>query len=214
MYDRQTDSYWGQLLGEAIEGPLKGTKLTPVPATQTTWEEWRNQYPDTQALFTNGAGRYDSYASYYKNGSAGVLGETLTDNRLPTKELVTGAVIDGKPAAYPHSVLAQNLAVNDTVGQTDLTAWFDPRTGTARLFERTVSTESMGEQTLTFLPTDNELEFKDEETGSTWLLLNGLAVDGPLKGTALTAIPSTNSFWFGWKDWYPETYLFGVADSG
>ena len=82
MYDRETDSYWGQLLGKAIEGPLKNVQLTPLAAAQTTWEEWRNQYPDTKALVTNGQGRYDSYEGYYSSGQTGVLGETLKDDRL------------------------------------------------------------------------------------------------------------------------------------
>ncbi len=36
MYDRQTDTLWSQLLGEAVEGPLVGTKLEFLPAFQTT----------------------------------------------------------------------------------------------------------------------------------------------------------------------------------
>ena len=32
-----------------------------------------------------------------------------------------------------------------------------------------------------------------------------------LVGTALERIPATSSFWFGWKDWHPETYLYGDA---
>lgn len=210
MFDRETDSYWGQLLGKAIEGPLAETQLTPLAAAQTTWAEWKSQYPETKALVTNGAGRYDSYTSYYNSGQTGVLGETLQDDRLYVKELVSGIVINDLPVAYPHSILEKELAVNDTIDDLELTVWFDPRTGTARLYNRTVATDSPDEQTLTFIATDSEIEFMDEETGSTWLLLNGKAIDGPLKGATLTAIPSTNSFWFGWKDWYPDTEVYGL----
>jgi hypothetical protein len=28
LYDRQTNSLWSQLLGQAISGPLKGSRLT------------------------------------------------------------------------------------------------------------------------------------------------------------------------------------------
>ena len=41
MYDRQTDSLWSQLIGEAVDGPLKGTVLEFLPAWQTTWAEWK-----------------------------------------------------------------------------------------------------------------------------------------------------------------------------
>ena len=36
MYDEQTDSLWSQFLGEAVEGPLKETKLELVPSQLLT----------------------------------------------------------------------------------------------------------------------------------------------------------------------------------
>ena len=210
MFDRQTGTFWSQLLGKAIEGEMVNAQLTPLAASQTTWSEWSKQYPDTKALITNGRGRNgDRYDSYYSSGSAGVLGETRVDERLVAKELISGIVLDGQPVAYPHQQLARELVVNDEIDGTALTVWFEPNSATARLFERTITTESGDTQTLTFGPSNEDLRFIDEETGSTWLLFNGKAVDGPLKGTSLTAIPSTSSFWFGWKDWYPETIIYG-----
>ena len=47
MYDRQTNTLWSQLLGEAVEGPLKGTRLEFLPSWQTTWEDWKTQHPNT-----------------------------------------------------------------------------------------------------------------------------------------------------------------------
>ena len=44
MYDHQTDSLWSQFLGEAVTGPLAGTKLTLLPAQQTTWSAWKAQH--------------------------------------------------------------------------------------------------------------------------------------------------------------------------
>ena len=35
MYDRQTKSLWSQLLGKAVQGPLKGTELDFLPSFQT-----------------------------------------------------------------------------------------------------------------------------------------------------------------------------------
>ena len=37
MYDRQTKSLWSQLLGAAVDGPLKGTRLEMLAASFTTW---------------------------------------------------------------------------------------------------------------------------------------------------------------------------------
>ncbi len=204
MFDNETDTYWSQLIGEAIEGPLMGAKLTPLAAAQTTWGEWKKIHPDTKALVTNGAGRYDSYSSYYAGGQAGVIGEARSDDRLPTKELIAGVVIDDTPVAYPHSKLAQEIVVNDTINDIPIAVVFDPATATSQIFERTVDG-----RVLTFAPGADPIEFTDEETGSTWLLLTGMATDGELAGQSLTKIPATASFWFGWKDFYPETLIYG-----
>lgn len=50
MYDRGTESYWSQILATAICGPMEGTELDVVPSTVTTWDEWREVHPDTEAL--------------------------------------------------------------------------------------------------------------------------------------------------------------------
>ena len=74
MYDRQTDSLWSQLIGEAVDGPLKGTKLEFVPSWQTTWSDWKTQYPDTLALDKGFGGSRDPYTGYYNSSSSGVIG--------------------------------------------------------------------------------------------------------------------------------------------
>ena len=49
---------------------------------------------------------------------------------------------------------------------------------------------------------------KDRETGTTWSLLTGQALGGPLAGRALERLPSHYSFWFAWSDFHPETELY------
>ncbi|MBN1667050.1 MAG: hypothetical protein JW862_08170 [Anaerolineales bacterium] len=33
-----------------------------------------------------------------------------------------------------------------------------------------------------------------------------------MAGEALERVKSTSSFWFGWKDWYPETRVYGLEE--
>ena len=37
MYDHQTDTLWSHFTGDAVQGPLVGTKLQVLPAMQTLW---------------------------------------------------------------------------------------------------------------------------------------------------------------------------------
>jgi thiol-disulfide isomerase/thioredoxin len=44
MYDRQTASFWSQIEGRAIIGPLAGTRLEYVPTEMMLWQKWQERY--------------------------------------------------------------------------------------------------------------------------------------------------------------------------
>jgi hypothetical protein len=205
MYDRQTNSLWAQLLGEAVEGPMEGTKLEFVSAIHTTWADWKAQHPDTLALVKGYSGSRSGYGSYFNSGRAGVLGEFVDDNRLYVKEFVIGVEGQGEPVAYPFSVLNDKPVVNDQVGDLSVLVVFSVETGAGAVFSR----QLVDGRTLTFAAKDG-LILEDVETGSSWDGMRGLALEGTLAGTQLESVKSTASFWFGWKDWFPETRVYRI----
>lgn len=202
MYDRQTDSLWSQFLGKAVEGPLAGEELTYVPARLTTWEEWKQAHPDTVALVKGYSGEFDPYNSYYLSSAAGVHGRTVSDDRLPTKEFVIGVALGEEAVAYPYRELSQSPVVNDTVGGTPIVVVFDPQGSSAAVFDRRVQGH-----TLTFQAVQGT-KLRDEETGSLWNGLSGMAISGELEGAQLEGIQKTSAFWFGWVDYHPDTRVF------
>jgi hypothetical protein len=50
MYDRQSNSYWNQPWGVAIEGQRQNQKLKQLPSFKTTWAKWQHQHPDTLVM--------------------------------------------------------------------------------------------------------------------------------------------------------------------
>ena len=56
MYDRTTESWWQQFLGEAIVGSLTGTQLAMLPARLESWERFKAANPDGQVLVPNNEG--------------------------------------------------------------------------------------------------------------------------------------------------------------
>ncbi len=46
MYDRQTESWWQQALGEAIVGDLTGTRLNTLPTWMESWAQYKARNPD------------------------------------------------------------------------------------------------------------------------------------------------------------------------
>jgi hypothetical protein len=204
MYDRQTGTLWSQLLGEAVEGELQGTKLEFLPSLQTTWADWKAQYPDTLALRKGYFGARDPYDSYYASRRAGVIGESTQDDRLYVKEFVVGVEINDDPVAFPFSVLNDEPVVNYEVGGEPVLVVFNAETGSGVVYEREVDG-----QPLTFSQVEGTT-IVDAETGTEWNGLTGEALGGSLAGITLNRVKSTSSFWFGWKDWYPDSVIYGL----
>jgi len=49
-YDRDTNSRVPQILGEGIEGDLRGVKFDTFPVYITTWKKWKTKYTNTKVL--------------------------------------------------------------------------------------------------------------------------------------------------------------------
>ena len=208
MYDLETESLWSQFLGQAVRGEYAGTRLEFIPALMTDWGTWAALHADTKALDKGGRPAYDPYVSYYSSGAAGILGEAVTDDRLPTKEFVIGLEKDGEAIAYSYNLLNETPVINDTFQDVPIVVALDPASGSGVVFHREV-----GGQILTFDVAERQdlgsLVMVDQETGSKWLGLTGEAIAGPATDTTLKRFRSHLSFWFAWKDYYPHTQLYG-----
>lgn len=172
MYDRQTDSLWSQLLGKAVDGPLSGTELAFVESLQTTWADWKELYPNSLALRKSFRGGGDRYGGYYADGSAGVLGETLSDDRLHTKEFVVGVALDDAAKAYPFSRLDEQPVVNDELDGQPLLVVFDAGSATGAVFRRDIDGQVLNLKLKTADGLDGT-RLVDEETGTIWSAFTG-----------------------------------------
>lgn len=204
MYDRETGSLWSQILREGLTGPNKGRTLTVVDSLQTTWATWKRLHPDTLILDVDP--RNDGYASYYRNADAGVLGDFVQDDRLPTKVVVVGIVVGRTPRAYPLPEAGHGGVVNDVIERTPVAVVFGDDGVTGVVYHR-----RLGDQLLTFDPLAGDPDsIVDRETETVWDALTGRALTGPVAGAVLQRLTATNSFWFGWRDFYPHTTVFGL----
>ena len=68
MYDRQTESWWQQFLGQAIVGEMIGAELTTLPARLESFERFAARYPNGKVLVPNDPGMrpygLNPYAGY------------------------------------------------------------------------------------------------------------------------------------------------------
>jgi len=179
MYDRETESFWGQVGGRAIEGELKGKRLEMLPSTTTRWKDWRKMHPDTLVLSidTGYSRNYGSnpYLIYYQDkDSLPGFPISLIDKRLSPKELIIGVIFNDVKKAYPIDKLGWKV-INDKVGDEDIV-----------VFTRSKLTSVF------FAELDDEvLEFElvnktiiDRNTKSEWNFF-GQAINGSLEGKRL-----------------------------
>lgn len=112
LYDRRTESLWSQILGRAIAGPLKGTALTSVPISHTSWAAWRARHPRTEVLSTQTGFQRDydrdPYDGYDKVPRL-MFDVQHRDQRLPLKAWVMGLVVAGQARAYPFDWLVRRV---------------------------------------------------------------------------------------------------------
>ncbi len=219
MYDRQTESWWQQAIGQAIVGDLTGTQLTILPASIVSWDAFRTGHPDGMVLSTD-TGYSRSYGNnpYFGYDSAHTqpfLFDGKPDGRLAPKEHVVTVSLDGEDAAYPYALLKQRRVVHDAVGGTPVVVFY--RTGTSSALDAGgvaagfdlgasgVFSPQLDGRKLTFKAAGSD--FVDSETGSRWNLL-GRAVAGPLTGRQLDPIVHGDDFWFAWAAFKPATRVY------
>jgi hypothetical protein len=212
MYDRQTQSYWPQILGEAIKGPLRSRKLEAFPVYWAKWTDAAKTYPNAEVLsrdtgFVKPYGR-DPYGDYpaergYYFSDRLLFAAMHEDDRLPPKQPVIGLKTACGTAALPkNSLTADQPVLNLTLADAPVVVFYDEALGTIRSFSR-INANTV----LTFAWRDGR--FIDLNTESVWSK-NGQALSGKWTGAQLHWIDSMEAFWSAWIAFYPETELVGL----
>ena len=213
MYDRQTQSWWQQLTGEAVVGDLTGTQLEFLSSRTISWEDFKERFPDGKVLSRDSG--IDRYRDLYgqnpypglDSGSTSPFGVTA-DDRLEPMERVVAVELEEQPVAYPFSQLQQIRVLNDEIGETPIVVFWQSGVKSAvdsRMIENSrdvgstaVYRRSVQGQVLTFSAADEEGVFTDDQTESRWNIF-GEAISGPLEGEQLEQIVSAEHFWFAWS---------------
>ena len=218
MWDHQTESWWQQITGEALVGDLAGEKLEFLPLRTLPWGEARRSIDDALVLSresTQDEGLSGFYAvkpcptEYPDEGLLWTGGPT--SETLGSHARVVGLSLP-KAVAYPVLELARLRVVNDVVGTQPVVLIYSvepcvgtvPGLGAMIVDAAAVYIPAADGRMLSFYFEGDHI--LDRETGSTWSQA-GLAVNGPLEGSQLEALPHTIAFWAPWVAFHPETEL-------
>lgn len=218
-YDRQTESWWWQISGEAIVGELVGKRLVVLPSQIVSWATFRTARPSGRVLSRDTGhsrpyGR-NPYVGYDAITSSPFLYLGGRDPRLRPMERVVTVSLGGEDAAYPFSALEKAGVVHDVVGGIPVVIFFQKGMASALDVSDIASGRDIGAagvfsprldgRRLTFRLREGALT--DDQTKSTWTIL-GEATAGPMRGRRLDPVVHGNHFWFSWASYKPKTRVW------
>ncbi len=201
MRDEESGSFWQQVSGRCVAGPMKGAQLLRVHSDELTLAQFVAEAPGGSVLLGDPA----FAAEYEPNWEEGVARLPTVvdtgDTGLGPRTLIAGVEVGGQARAYLAESLAREPVLLDEIGDTPLLVW--SRGGrTLRVFERKLDGVA-----LLFGPA-GEGRVRDADSGSEWDF-RGCATSGPRAGQCLRAVQVLWDYWFDWREYHPGTSVHG-----
>jgi hypothetical protein len=134
MRDKETGTWWQQITGKAISGPMKGASLELVLSDELTFGEWKSEVSDGKVL-----AEVPKYAKEYDSNWEPEVAKysvpiSFPGTELKSRDVVVGLELDGASRAYPWDTLVKQSPVMDHVHGTPLLVAVGPDGKSFRVF--------------------------------------------------------------------------------
>jgi len=199
MYDRETETWWPQILATAIPGPWNEdpevASLREFRLVWTTWGRWRELHPNTRVLSedTGFARNYDDdpYGTYNPKGGYYTDRDTLFprlnhNDRFHPKAVVLGARTNEDAAAFPKETLRERGTIEGNLGGDPIVSAYDPRLDTGCVYRN---------------PEDVTITVEGDRTR-----VDGSTFDPD--ALPLDRVYAFDAMWFAWHGFYPDTNVY------
>lgn len=200
--DANTGSWWRQVNGEAITGPMRGKMLKEIPAEQMQLGAWLALHPTSLIMQPDQdfQEEYDGLKNYDKGKGKSHL--TRADSlSWKDKSWVVGVQRGMHARAYDWNDLLQHSVLQDTLAGTSLLITLENDSASFHVFDRDTLR-------FTFDPATHSLS--DVQTASRWNL-QGQCTEGTLKDRQLPIVQSYQEFWHSWRTFRPQTTAYKVT---
>lgn len=194
--DAFTRSWWRQVNGEAIAGPLKGQVLPEIFSEQMTLRSWLSIHPDTKIL------QPDTVFTFEYEGLEGFDDGTIESGlekrdslSWRDKSWVVGLQLGMHARAYDWNDLLKLKVINDTLAGTAVLVAVEADSASFHVWKR---------DSLTFVWDVQDSVLRDVNTNSSWNW-QGSSTEGPLRGKQLFPLQSYQEFWHSWATFRPQT---------
>ncbi len=204
MRDEETGTYWQQINGAAVSGPLAGRTLKLIPADELSFALWKTEQPNGEVLKD-----VPTYAAGYAPRDWDVHMKTrptvlsYAQPGLAPRDLMLGIHLSGVARAFPHEAVVQQKLIQDRVGSEPVLLTVGPDGKSIRAFRARIPGVANAP---TFYRTDAAVVI-DDTTGSHWDF-QGCAIEGKVKGTCLDRIEVIKDYWFDWRNYNPGTTVY------
>jgi hypothetical protein len=213
MRDDQTGSYWQQISGKSVSGPLSGSQLPFIHSDELNFGTWQSEEP--QGTVLQDAVQYRSgYAP--KNWDVRMRRAPLVidfhEHGLKGRDLMLGIQAFGASRAFPYDRVISEKLVEDHVGAERVLLVVAADGQSVRAFRQRIP-GIQGVPDFYRMPADrpgvpNAL-LMDATTGSEWNF-QGCAISGKAKGVCLEPVEVIKDYWFDWRNFNPQTTIYSV----
>jgi hypothetical protein len=134
MRDKETGTWWQQITGKAIYGPLKGASLELVLSDELTFGEWKAEVSEGKVL-----SEVPKYKKEYDSNWEPEVAKlpvviSFPGTELKSRDVVVGLTNAGASRAYPWDTLVKQSPVMDHMGGTPLLVAVGPDGKSFRVF--------------------------------------------------------------------------------
>jgi hypothetical protein len=212
MRDEETGTYWQQISGKAISGPLAGRTLQLIPSDELTFNLWKAEQPHGTVLKDA-----PLYVSQYSPKNWDIRMKkaptvlSYAQPGLAPRDLMLGIHAFGAARAFPFDAVLRQKLVKDRVGSEPVLLVVGNDGKSVRAFRARIPGASNLPEFYRTLDRDSNLLMMDDSTGSKWNF-QGCAIEGKAKGTCLERIEVIKDYWFDWRHYNPDTTVFRTGN--
>ena len=237
MRDKETGTWWQQITGKAVYGPLRGAVLELVPYDELTFGEWKSEVSDGRVLAP-----VPKYVKEYDSNWEPEVAKlpvviSFPGTELKSRDVVVGLEIEGSSRAYPWDTLVKQSPVVDRVHGMPLLIAVGPDGKSFRAFisridgkdaefflkgeevsSNPAGSASDSKVTTTAGNADPKPQNNPAPAAKPWTLLDtstasewnfqGCAISGSSQGKCLERVSALKDYWFDWRNYHPETTIY------
>jgi Protein of unknown function (DUF3179) len=210
MRDEQTGSFWQQVNGLAISGPLAGKRLPLVFADEVTFGLWKAEQPSGSVLDDVPQYIHDySPADWDLRMAKAPTVLSYAQGGLKPRDLMLGVHAFGASRAYRYDRVLKEQLIQDYIGDEPVLLIVGPDNRSVRIFRRRSHEQTTASEFYRIGGGGVRELFMDADTGSRWNF-RGCAVAGKRAGVCLEPVNMIKDYWFDWRNYNPATTVYGV----